>query len=152
MSLKKVGELIIPSRQDYLARVDQYTERIVRDLCLPSQMLDDVAISISEAVNNAIVHGNKLDENKRVVIRYYHCAKYLRLVVRDEGPGFSMDAVPDPRQKQNLLKPSGRGILIMRHLMDRVFFRKLKNGMMIIMDKFCPITETIPAEKGGTVE
>lgn len=151
MSLKKVGELTIPSRQDYLARVDQYTERIVRDLHLPSQMLDDIAISISEAVNNAIVHGNKLDENKRVVIRYYFCAKYLRLVVRDEGRGFSIKAVPDPRQEQNLLKPSGRGILIMRHLMDRVFFRQLKHGMMIIMDKFRPNAENIPAEKGGTV-
>jgi serine/threonine-protein kinase RsbW len=138
MSLKKVGELSIPSTLDHLADVDQFTEGLFRRLTLPKDILDDVAISISEAVNNAMVHGNRLDPNRRVLVRFYVCSRYLRLVVRDQGSGFQPEAVPDPRQQQNLLKTSGRGILIMRHLMDRVEFRPRRDGMQIIMDKFCP--------------
>ncbi|RJP79374.1 MAG: ATP-binding protein [Candidatus Zixiibacteriota bacterium] len=138
MPLKKVGELSVPSTLDHLADVDQFTEGLFRNLALPREILDDVAISISEAVNNAMVHGNKLDPARKVLIRFYVCSRYLRLVVRDQGTGFQPETVPDPRQEQNLLKTSGRGLLIMRHLMDRVTFQPRRGGMQIVMDKYCP--------------
>ncbi len=137
MPLRKVGELIISSSLEQLSKVDRFTETVLRQCALPGGILDDVAISISEAVNNAIQHGNKLDKRKKVKIIYYLCSKYLRLVVQDEGVGFCPETVPDPRQKQNLLKTTGRGILIMRHLMDRVSFQSHGAGTQVIMDKFC---------------
>jgi len=139
MSLKKVGELVIPSSLDHLADIDRFTEKTIKKLALPHQILDDIAITLSEAVNNAMVHGNKLDAKKKVKIRFYTSSRYLRLIVQDEGRGFSPESVSDPRQNENLLKTSGRGILIIRHLMDRVRFVQRKAGMQIIMDKFYPI-------------
>jgi serine/threonine-protein kinase RsbW len=147
MPLKKVGELVIPSSLDHLSEVDHFAERMVKKLALPKEILDDVAISATEAVNNAILHGNKGNAGKKVTIRFYLCAQYLRLVVRDEGSGFAPESVPDPRQQQNLLKTSGRGLLIMRYLMDRVSFQRRRNGMSIIMDKFCPECHTV--QSGG---
>ena len=138
MPLKKVGELVIPSSLDRLSEVDRFAESMVKALALPKDLLDDVAISATEAVNNAILHGNKQDAHKHVKISFYLCTRYLRLVVRDEGGGFMPEAVPDPRQEQNLLKTTGRGVLIMRHLMDRVRFQRRHGGMSVIMDKFCP--------------
>lgn len=138
MPLKKLGDLIIPSHQDQLAVVDRYTEKLIGKLSLPAGDVDDIAIAVSEAVNNAIVHGNRLDLKKSVRIIFYVCSTYLRVIVQDEGKGFSLNNVPDPRQEENLLKVSGRGILIMRHLMDRIAFKRGKRGMQVIMDKRCP--------------
>jgi serine/threonine-protein kinase RsbW len=151
MPLKKIGELIIPSSLDHLDEVDRFAESMVKVLALPKGMLDDVAISATEAVNNAILHGNKQDAHKKVTIKFYLCTRYLRLVVQDEGGGFAPDHVPDPRQRQNLLKTTGRGLLIMRHLMDRVTFQRSRHGMSIIMDKYCPGTNGIPCGGGGHV-
>ncbi|MFH1861569.1 MAG: ATP-binding protein [bacterium] len=135
MPLKKLAELTVQSHLDSLTDVDQFTERNVSQIAALAQQLDDIAISVSEAVNNAIVHGNKLDDTKVVRIRFYLGSNFLRIVVQDQGVGFTPEEIPDPRKKENLLKASGRGILIIRHLMDRVCFKHLKHGMRIIMDK-----------------
>ncbi|HEX7344777.1 MAG TPA: ATP-binding protein, partial [bacterium] len=125
MPLKKIAQLVIPSSLDHLSDLDRFTEKTIRTLSLPGQMLDDIAITASEAVNNAIVHGNKLDPSKNVKITFYRGDKFLRLIVQDEGSGFVLESVPDPRNEENLLKTSGRGLLIIRHLMDRVGYRQL---------------------------
>lgn len=138
MSLKKLAELVVPSNQDRLVEVDRFAERHLRKLNLSRSDLDDVAIALSEAVNNAIVHGNKLNTSKKVTIRLYLCSRYLRITVKDEGCGFTPDQIPDPRSQENLFKTSGRGLLIMQHLMDRVTFKPGKTGMQISLDKFCP--------------
>jgi len=138
MPLRKLGELRINSSPDQLTTVDQYTNQILRHVALPDPLRDDVAISVTEAVNNAIVHGNKSALQKRVSIKYYACSRYLRIVVEDQGGGFQLDQIPDPRLNDNLLKSSGRGILIMRHLMDRVAFQRARGGTKTILDKNCP--------------
>ena len=137
MPLKKLGELTVASNQECLADVDRFSGELLQRIPAVCSDLDDIAIAVSEAVNNAMQHGNKLDDSKSVHIAYYLCSSYLRIVVQDEGAGFTPESIPDPRKKENLLKVSGRGVLIIRHLMDRVSFRKLKKGMQIIMDKFC---------------
>lgn len=137
MPLKKLGELTVVSDQARLADVDRFSGALLQKIPAVCSDLDDIAIAVSEAVNNAMQHGNKLDGRKKVHIAYYLCSRYLRIVVQDEGTGFAPDKIPDPRKKENLLKVSGRGILIIRHLMDRVSFKRLKKGMKIIMDKFC---------------
>mgnify|MGYP000032263793 CR=1 FL=1 len=138
MPLRKIGELKVPSDQAYLTEVDRFVDKLLKRIRLPSGDLDDIAIAVSEAVNNAMVHGNKLDVRKSVEIRFYVCSSYLRIIVRDQGTGFSPNRVPDPRMDENLLKASGRGILIMHHLMDRIVFNRHKTGMQVVMDKHCP--------------
>ncbi|MCX6641351.1 MAG: ATP-binding protein [bacterium] len=138
MPLKKIGELKVNSQPASLAEVDRFTEKLIRKMPFPNEAQDDVAISISEAVNNAIMHGNRQDPQKQVLIRFYSCSQYLRIVVQDHGLGFTPNRVPDPRKEENLLKASGRGMLIMRHLMDRVVFRVVKMGMQVILEKRFP--------------
>jgi serine/threonine-protein kinase RsbW len=85
---------------------------------------EDVAFGIDmavrEAVTNAVVHGNKLDETKFIELSLKTLSGALEITVHDEGSGFNPNEVPDPTQKENILKTSGRGIFFMRNFMDEV--------------------------------
>src|SRR4051812_18971273 len=83
-----------------------------------------VKISLEEALINAIKHGNKLDPNKKVHIEASVSPRETEIIIEDEGPGFNRGDVPDPTAEENLLKCSGRGILLMETYMDRVEFSK----------------------------
>ncbi len=90
-------------------------------------------VSCTEAVNNAIIHGNKSDPTKKVNVICKVEKKNLTIRVRDLGIGFNSENLPDPRDEKNLLKESGRGIFLMRSLMDEVRFKKLKSGSVVVM-------------------
>jgi serine/threonine-protein kinase RsbW len=83
-----------------------------------------VKISLEEALINAIKHGNKLDPNKKVHVEASVSPELTEIIIEDEGPGFNRAEVPDPTAEENLLKCSGRGILLMETYMDRVEFSK----------------------------
>jgi serine/threonine-protein kinase RsbW len=90
-------------------------------------------VSCTEAVNNAIVHGNKSDPDKKVIIRCIVDEKILTIYVKDEGKGFDSKSLQDPREKKNLMKENGRGVFLMRSLMDKVKFKRLKSGSIVEM-------------------
>ncbi len=90
-----------------------------------------IYLSSSEAFVNAIVHGNKLDPKKKVKIVFKVYKKIYVVEVSDEGEGFDVDLIPDPRDRENLLKESGRGILIIKSIADEVSFRKTDRGMRV---------------------
>ena len=85
---------------------------------------EDVAFKIDmavrEAVTNAVVHGNKLDETKSIELSLKTLSGAIEITVHDQGSGFNPNEVPDPTQKENILKTSGRGIFFMRNFMDEV--------------------------------
>jgi serine/threonine-protein kinase RsbW len=83
-----------------------------------------VKISLEEALINAIKHGNKLDPKKQVRVEANITSEQAEIIVEDEGPGFNRAHVPDPTAEENLLKCSGRGILLMETYMDRVEYSK----------------------------
>ena len=84
-------------------------------------MLGNMLVSLTEAVNNAIIHGNKLDEKKMVDLKMELGGNdMLRFTVHDEGVGFDFDKVPDPTEQENIEKAEGRGIYLIRHLADEV--------------------------------
>jgi len=89
-----------------------------------SDTLFAVKISLEEALINAIKHGNKLDPKKKVHVEASITPKETEIIVEDEGPGFDRAGVPDPTAEENLLKCSGRGILLMETYMDRVEYSK----------------------------
>ena len=95
----------------------------------------DLMISVTEAVTNAIQHGNREDESKKVYIRIEIVPPEVTIWVKDEGQGFDTEALPDPRDSQNVMNVSGRGILMMREFMDRVEFCRWKRGMAVKMTK-----------------
>ncbi len=95
-----------------------------------------VKLSLEEAVMNAIRHGNKMDRDKKVIIDFEITDRKLVLAVEDEGPGFDPDNVPDPTRGDNLERPCGRGIVLMRAYMDEVEYAP--PGNRVILTKRAP--------------
>jgi len=84
----------------------------------------EIRLALREALNNALRHGNKMDPSKKIHFSY-RCSRQqgLWVMIRDEGNGFNPDAVPDPTEPENLDRTGGRGVFLMRNLMDEVEFR-----------------------------
>ena len=93
----------------------------------------EILISMTEAVNNAIVHGNKLDPSKQVSVTFDSIGeKRLQFIVEDEGPGFDYDNLPDPTAPENIEKPHGRGVFLMRNLADECRFND--KGRIVVLE------------------
>jgi serine/threonine-protein kinase RsbW len=135
--IRRKNQIIIPSSQLYLAKVDSFVEGKLRKLKLDKNQLADVAISVTEAVNNAIVHGNKKDSEKKVTLRLICEKSCICIEVEDEGKGFDLNSLPCPITEENLLKEVGRGIFIVRSLMDKVdFIFKPEGGTIVRLTKY----------------
>ena len=101
------------------------------------QQQAEITLAVRESVMNAVLHGNRCQLRKRVFLRAELGRSGLQVSVRDEGKGFDPRTVPDPRRPENLLRESGRGILLMRSLMDQVAIRRAASrGMEVRMVKF----------------
>ena len=83
--------------------------------------LEKVGLAVREVVANAIIHGNRLDYQKKVVVTAVRTAHQLKVAVWDQGKGFDVDCLPDPRSPEVLLKESGRGIYMARAFMDEFY-------------------------------
>ena len=94
-----------------------------------------IHLALEEAILNALKHGNKFDPKKTVDIDYQITDEKCDIAVADEGEGFSPDSLPDPRAEENLYKPCGRGVLLMRSYMDVVEFNEPGNRVHMIKYK-----------------
>lgn len=81
-----------------------------------------MSVAIRESVTNAVRHGNKMDPEKRVVVRFEYEESEFSVSVSDEGEGFDPQEIPDPLAEENLLRASGRGIFFMKNFMDDVHY------------------------------
>ena len=115
-------ELDIPSEVRYIERVVDLVTRQCADFRYPQQVCSlKVPVALSEALSNAILRGNQDDASKHVQVRACMDASRIVLEVQDEGPGFDLDAYdPDPTTPDQLEREDGRGLFLMRRLMDRV--------------------------------
>ncbi len=132
---KDVLELSIKSSYNDLEKVANLIQRAARDAHISEDTEEDLTISVLEAVNNAIQHGNREDKSKQVHIRVETTSGEITVSIQDEGEGFDLKSVPDPRSGENLLNTSGRGILIMKEFMDQVTFCVEKKGTLVEMTK-----------------
>lgn len=130
-----VLELSIPSTYDAMEKVAGLIEEAGRRVGIGKDDEVDLMISVMEAVNNAIQHGNAEDPEKEVHIQIVTEPLALTCTVRDEGGGFDLARVPDRIRTENLLNPSGRGILMMREFMDDVDFSIDSGGTSVKMRK-----------------
>ncbi len=94
-----------------------------------------VHLALEEALTNAIKHGNKMESDKDVKIDYSVCSDKVDIVMTDEGEGFNPDLVPDPRCGDNIYRPEGRGLLLIRSYMDVVEFNKKGNKVHMVKHK-----------------
>lgn len=110
-------------------------EKLVDDVCKKFSVDEDfygnILIAVTEAVNNAINHGNRQNPDKKVQLDFVERADRLSFSVQDEGEGFDHNALPDPTDPENLEKISGRGVFLMKHLADEVEFSE--NGTRVEM-------------------
>jgi len=91
-----------------------------------------VHLALEEAFTNAVKHGNKMEPNKAVKIDYAIEPDKIEICMTDEGPGFDPEVIPDPRYGDNLYKPTGRGMLLMRSFMDVIEYSKKGNSVLMI--------------------
>ena len=116
-------ELSIASDPGNIALVESFVDVICKECKVREELYGNILISITEAVNNAIIHGNQSDPSKTVEIKLAEKNKdSLGFTVKDEGKGFDFESVPDPTAPENLEKLSGRGIFLMKQLSDNVEF------------------------------
>ena len=128
---QKVFRLTLSSKPKNIGKVEAFLKKIDRAAHLDEIQEHKLMIALTEAVNNAILHGNKSKEEKMVRVVCELQEDGLLFTVTDEGKGFKPDAVANPLKEENLLKESGRGIFLMRMLLDRVEFRRTREGMEV---------------------
>ncbi len=127
--------IVIPSSTEYLQDVDSFLEGVLRGYGATESTIADIAISASELVNNAIVHGNRADGERSVTVRIRNVDGRVSIAVTDQGGGFDPTHIANPVADENLLREVGRGIFIVRALMDSVDIEPGADGTTIIITK-----------------
>lgn len=126
-------ELILESRRTEVQRFERLLESVNSNFGLDPGRFINLQIASSEAVINAIVHGNKEDPSKRVYTEISHNSVTLCVIIQDEGDGFDLSKLPDPTAEENLFKESGRGIYIIRSLVDEFDCHSSSSGTKFIL-------------------
>ncbi len=118
------NELDLPSSLDNLPQVEKFIDEACESYHIDQDLYGNILIAVTEAVNNAIQHGNQKDPEKTFTVSFEpeEELQKIRFRIEDEGDGFDHENVPDPTAPENLEKPFGRGIFLMRNLADEVEF------------------------------
>jgi len=133
MILTKENEsLRISSKAENIVLVEKFVDEVCATFKVNEDCYGNILVALTEAVNNAILHGNKNNADKSVEISFKYSPEQISFTVKDEGPGFDYDHLPDPTDPQNLEKLNGRGVFLMRNLADKVSFDD--NGSTVILD------------------
>jgi serine/threonine-protein kinase RsbW len=120
-----------PAKAENIALAEKLIDEACQKHGVHESHYGDILIAITEAVNNAIHHGNRLDPAKSVSLGYQVKGDRIIFVVSDEGAGFDYNHLPDPTDPQNIERPHGRGVFLMRALADNVEFEN--NGATVVM-------------------
>lgn len=127
-------QLTLPSDPNHVDQVQPFVDQMARRYHLSPDTQGNILVSLTEAVTNAMLHGNCGDRSKTVSISLRHSHDTLEVCVTDQGPAFNPDAVPDPTNTECLEKCGGRGLFLMRYLSDECrFSRNGNNGNKVEM-------------------
>jgi len=126
-------EMTCKSDPKQIARVEKFVDKVNKKAHLDDGTMYRLLVATTEAVNNAILHGNKSDPRKLVHISCELVGHALMVTVRDHGRGFDPNHLANPLADENLMKENGRGIFLIRSLVDEVDFRLSRGGTSVIM-------------------
>ena len=136
-------DFLIPSKLSRILGVNRLVSFLANEFGFPVEDSKvNLPLVMDEALSNAIVHGNKNREDLKVHVRIYVSCHRFFVQVEDEGEGFAVDETSDPKERENLHKPSGRGIYLMRELMDKVAFKE--GGRLLEMERINPLNDVCP--------
>jgi serine/threonine-protein kinase RsbW len=119
----------VPSMVENIRMIESFIDNAKDRFHLDDDIYGNIMIAVTEAVNNAIKHGNSNNKTKNVHLSLFLQDSMIKFIVKDEGEGFNYDDLPDPTAPENLKKPGGRGIFLMKHLSDEVEFKD--NGRIV---------------------
>ncbi|MEM1212027.1 MAG: ATP-binding protein [Planctomycetota bacterium] len=122
---------VIPSTSSEATAVLNQIMADVEAADYPKDSAFAIRLALDEALANAVRHGNGGDASKTVTIEWTISDQNAVITVEDQGPGFIPDDVPDPTLDENLTRPSGRGVMLMRAYMDEVAFNKAGNRVTL---------------------
>lgn len=116
------AKLSIPSEIGNIIKVENFIESFTETFNLQPELFGKISLSVIEAVNNAILSGNKLSADKLVTLEAWMDSEKFYVSVADEGEGFDYTHIPDPTLPDNLTKDAGRGLYLMKTLTDELVF------------------------------
>lgn len=119
-SNKSAGNFQLESSQDTFNSIEGDLRDLIKPFNLDNDKFGEILVSLTEAITNAVRHGNKFDASKHVDVEFVGDEHRLYFRVSDEGSGFDYDAVPDPTSPENILCCGGRGVHIMKSLADEL--------------------------------
>ena len=117
-----IESLKLTSSYNSVADIERLIDKVCTGVGVNEDAYGNVLIAVTEAVNNAIQHGNKENEALTINVSVSDNEKNVCFSIKDEGQGFDFDNLPDPTAPENILKENGRGIFLMRNLADKVEF------------------------------
>jgi serine/threonine-protein kinase RsbW len=119
----------LKSQVESIAQIESLIDELCERFSICEDDYGNILIALTEAINNAITHGNRLDPEKIVSLDVDSSSKELEFTVEDQGNGFDLNEVPDPTLPENIEKLRGRGIYLMKNLADNITFEN--NGSKI---------------------
>ncbi|PIY08538.1 MAG: ATP-binding protein [Flexibacter sp. CG_4_10_14_3_um_filter_32_15] len=120
--MKSVLHIKIPSLLENIRIVESFIDNARDKFNLNDDIYGNIMVAVTEAVNNAIIHGNGKNKDKEVELSLEVGKENLYFTIKDQGKGFDPDALPDPTAPENLLTIGGRGIFLVKNLADKVDF------------------------------
>jgi serine/threonine-protein kinase RsbW len=115
-------KISIPSLIENITIIESFIDNAKERFKINDDIYGNIMISVTECVSNAIIHGNQQDVRKNVHIELRFLDDQLKFIIEDEGDGFDLHQLKDPTSPENLERTGGRGVFIMKHLSDEVFF------------------------------
>ncbi len=132
MALSENEKISISSKAENIILVEKMIDNLCSHFNINEDFYGNILVAITEAVNNAIYHGNQSNPDKHIEISFKASPDLVSFIVKDEGTGFSYSNLPDPTNPENIEKPNGRGVFLMRNLADNVSFEE--NGSKVTLD------------------
>lgn len=130
-----IEQIKLPSDFKALVEVENLVDRVCIRLGVQDEAYGNVLIAVTEAVNNAIQHGNEMKNDLFVDVAVGDKSEEFCFSIKDEGNGFNYNDLPDPTSPENILKESGRGIFLMKNLSDDVVYDGFGNSVSIYFAK-----------------
>lgn len=119
---QNVNQINFSSKVENLSLVEKFIDDVCEENKVNHDFYGNILIALTEAVNNAIFHGNASDPKKQVIVTCKQSPNAIAFFVEDQGKGFDFSTLPDPTDPENIEKPNGRGVFLMKNLADQVEF------------------------------
>jgi serine/threonine-protein kinase RsbW len=130
-----IEEITLPADFQSLVEVENLVEKVCQTVGIQEDAFGNVLIAVTEAVNNAISHGNEQVSSLTIDVAVGDAKESFCFKIKDQGNGFDYHNLPDPTAPENILKENGRGIFLMKNLSDEVEFNEAGNEVIIYFSK-----------------